>query len=929
MNSETALDTSEPEVETPDSFPAALFVDDALFRFDAETGALSFLNEKARMMLDVFSDTYDGLEFSNSIGVDGGESSELWWELSAGSRSAWQGSVLTASGDAKPASFRAGLSKDGSKIDVIAFPAAASESGQEAEFWKNIEPAIAVIEFNSDGQIISANDRAAMALEMFGVEIEGRHHDTLWPKSSTQTPEYVDFWEKLRSGRIIENQHEHVCETGSSVWLQSTYLPIKGASGFVERVIQLSMDVSDASRAAQENKRAFDAFRRQFAFAEIDTEGHISSANEAMIECYRLQDIEIIGKRYDSFCDDEFKKSGVFEAAWEEVWKHKTAKKLSIRHVTSEALKRYMEVILVPILDEDDNVLKVMQLARDNHEEELNLRDLEARNAALHRGKAVAEFGIDGAVKEVNKKFCEIFGVIPEEIQGVQHHDLCDDDFGKSRRHREFWDKLVAGEVVPGVFRRRSPAGKTLWLRMVYTPIAERNGRIQKILVIATDVTERQEELRRFEQRLVAVDDYAVTIEHSVDGQLLSASQSAMAALSLSGPQVQTTIHSDLLTGDEADAAADKEVWQRALRGERVAGVFRRGLKDRDPAWFRGAYAPLRDTAGNIDRVLFAGVDITASRREILELKARAAATNESLAQAEFDIDGHFTDANENFLKLLGQSRREIVGEHHSKICSPDFVQTEAYREFWLALASGEAWIGRVQHLDRYNGDVVLYSVYCPIRDEAGDVSHVISYSLNQTGNAKFETCAVDRAEDIIAEVQSLKASFGSLSAELKTLIGSLRDTSGAAELGKKQMNDGNAVMETARGASDEISKIVEVIGDIAGQTNLLAFNAAVEAARAGEHGVGFSIVAEEVRKLAERNADAAREITRLIEVADRDFERSSELAKKTLDRLEEIEKNARSCIDGLGTATDQNAKSDQVGQKIADLAKDIIKEGR
>lgn len=112
---------------------------------------------------------------------------------------------------------------------------------------------------------------------------------------------------KLRAGRNVENLHEHVYETGRSAWLQSTCLPIEGASDAAERTIQLAMDNLDVSRAALGNQRAF-------------------------------------------------------EAAWEEFFTHEKAKKLGIRHMTSDALKRFMEVFLVPVFDADDNMLKVGSL---------------------------------------------------------------------------------------------------------------------------------------------------------------------------------------------------------------------------------------------------------------------------------------------------------------------------------------------------------------------------------------------------------------------------------------------------------------------------------------------------------------------------------------------------------------------------------------
>ncbi len=149
-------------------------------------------------------------------------------------------------------------------------------------------------------------------------------------------------------------------------------------------------------------------------------------------------------------------------------------------------------------------------------------------------------------------------------------------------------------------------------------------------------------------------------------------------------------------------------------------------------------------------------------------------------------------------------------------------------------------------------------------------------------------------------------------------------ETSESANNGSKDMQEMLVSIQEIKKSSDQISKIIKVIDDIAFQTNILALNAAIEAARAGESGMGFSVVAEEVRNLAQRSAQAAKDTTAIIEsniaLSDKGVSASQKLYQ-VLNEITARAKKVSTLMDEIAAASQEQAQGvEQVSKAMSQM---------
>jgi methyl-accepting chemotaxis protein len=346
----------------------------------------------------------------------------------------------------------------------------------------------AVIEFNLDGTIVTANDNFLAAMGYRLDEIKGKHHSMFVDAAERESRNYREFWARLNRGEFQAAQYKRFGKGGREIWIQASYNPILDASGRPTGVIKFATDITAQKIRSMEDAGKIAAMNRAQAVIEFNMDGTIVTANENFLRAMGYSLSEIQGKHHSMFVVPADRDSAAYREFWAKLNRGQFDA-AEYKRIGKGAKEIWILATYNPILDETGKPFKVVKFATDVTAQKLKAADSDGQIAAIRKSQAVIEFNMDGTIRTANANFLEAMGYTLAEVQGKHHGMFVAPNERNAPEYREFWNRLNNGQYQAAEYKRIAKGGREIWIQASYNPILDLNGKPFKVVKYATDVT--------------------------------------------------------------------------------------------------------------------------------------------------------------------------------------------------------------------------------------------------------------------------------------------------------------------------------------------------------------------------------------------------------------------------------------------------------
>ena len=407
---------------------------------------------------------------------------------------------------------------------------------------------------------------------------------------------------------------------------------------------------------------------------------------------------------------------------------------------------------------------------------------------------------------------------------------------------------------------------------------------------------------------MAALNRSQAIIHFTPDGTILWANENFCKALGYTLDEIKGKHHSLFVEPDHVASQDYKDFWNKLRAGTFQSAQYKRIAKGGREVFIEATYNPVYDAHGKTVRVVKLATDITVKTLKMKE------ALDRTQAVISFKLDGTILEANSNFLNAMGYTLAEVKGQHHRMFVEDSYSHSQAYRDFWTALNRGDFQAGEFLRIGKGGKEVWIQASYNPVFGNDGQPYMVTKYATDITKQKSIAKQTAEVASSVAAATHEMSGSIQDIARSMAMTRDNVQTVS------NETANATNFIQQMSE-AAQSMGEVVTLINAISSQINLLSLNAAIEAARAGDAGRGFSVVADEVKKLANQTSQSTGKIVSEIG----GMQKISENVAQTLVRIKNLVEGVMESANTVAAATEeQSAVTNDIANNVM-MVSDLV----